>query len=129
MAILPPKISHSFLMAFYKPTPKLPLTSHEHQPPSSSPYLPQITCFQRASLSIANRRLHLHRRALLSNDKFLTPKPPFPLFEQTIDHLTKRGPDSRAPTPQRKSLRICSNLPLGFSLVSIWLFLECKART
>ena len=44
---------HSFLTAFQTPTPCPSVTSLEHYPPSSSPYFPLITRFQRASFSIA----------------------------------------------------------------------------
>ena len=52
-AMLPLKISQSFLMVFHNPTSYLSLTSWERHPPSSSLYLPLMTCFQKASLFYA----------------------------------------------------------------------------
>ena len=48
---------------FPNTNPHSPLTSQEHQLPSSFPYFPSITCFQEISPLEANLQLHLPRRA------------------------------------------------------------------
>ena len=77
-------ITHIFLMDFCSPTLYLSLTSLEHHPSSTFPYLPLIICFPKAYLSVAYRQIHLLRSALLSEAKHLTPNSPFFLSEQTI---------------------------------------------
>ena len=57
------KAPHPFLIAFHNPTPYRFLASKAHQPLSSSPNFPIITCFQKDSLSDINLQHHLLRRA------------------------------------------------------------------
>ena len=103
---------HSLLIAYHNPTPYPPLTSLEHQLLCSSPYFSLISWFHKTPLSFANLQLHLHKSALLREERHFTPKPPFLLSKQTSTHLTRWGFCSRAPPPHKKSLRICSNLNL-----------------
>ena len=56
--ILTLRSSQPFLIAFQTPTPYLSLTPFVHQPSSSCPYFPTITCFQRGFLSVANLEDH-----------------------------------------------------------------------
>ena len=69
---------------------RLSLTLHEHHPLFSSPYLPLMTFFQKASSSEAYVQHHFPNRALLSIERLLIPKPLFLFSLQTIGHFTKR---------------------------------------
>ena len=53
------------------------LTFFVHQPPSSCPYFPTITCFQRLFFFTQDLQDHFPRRALLKVERFLKPKPLF----------------------------------------------------
>ena len=88
-AILSLNIFYSFSIAFERHTLYPSLTSREHHPFFSTPYFPLITCFHRAPLSSTKCQHHLQRRALLSKERHLTPKPPFLLYKQTIPWFTK----------------------------------------
>ena len=102
-----------FLDGFPQTYP-IPLFHFIGAPPSLFFLILTTNNFQRAFHFTAKNQFHLHKRVLLSNDKFFTPKLLFPLSEQTIDHLTKRGFRTRALSLERKSLWICSNLNLPF---------------
>ena len=89
----PPLITHqegdptthktpSFLMAFQKPIPNTSLVSLEHHP-SSYPYFPLITRFQRTPFSIEKCQFYLLRKALLSVERHFMPKLSFLLSRQT----------------------------------------------
>ena len=110
--ILVPTMSQFILISFHNPTSYVFLTSREHHPPLSSPYFPLITWFHKAFLSFANCQFHLQRRASLSVERHLTPKPSFFLLKHTNFHLTKWGFRSKFPPPQGKFLWICSSLCL-----------------
>ena len=102
----------SFLISFHNPTPNPSLPSRVYYPPSSAPYFLLITCFQRVSLSSMKRQLHLHKRALLSVERYLKPNPPLLLSEHTTTHLTRWVFCSKAPPPPKGN-------PFGFAQVSI----------
>ena len=93
---------HSLLIAFHNPMPYPPLSSLEHQPLCFSPYFPLITWFHKAPLSFANLQFHLHKNALLREERHFTPKPLFLLSKQTSVHLTSCGFSLRAPLPHKK---------------------------
>ena len=67
------------------------LTSRVHHPPSSTPYFLLITWCHRAPLSSTKRQFHLPKRAPLSLERHLTPKPPLLIYEHTIDHFMRWG--------------------------------------
>ena len=50
-ATLLPKMSQPFRMVFHNPTSSSSLTSQDHHPPTSSPYLPLITLCHKALIS------------------------------------------------------------------------------
>jgi hypothetical protein len=94
---------HPFLMFFHSPTPWDPWGYKEHQLAHEEPYFASTSNLHRASLWCAKRHNHFPNKDWLKILKFLMPKPPSKIGEQTVDQLTRWYLNSSPRPPHKKS--------------------------